>query len=235
MFERNSLLALVPARSGSKGLLNKNIMDFAGKPLIEWTISAAKSVSFFDDILVSTDSNKIADIAINAGASVPFLRPNELATDSASMLDVVKHAWKNYLAPNGKPFDYIVLLQPTSPLRISTHIFSAVRLFFEKCQSEQDTLASVYEVNKKNGWLMQKEDKNSYINFCFDLNKNNPQRQQLKPFYLPNGAIFIIKGSEIDAGIYHNNTIPFVMDISDSDDIDSMEDFRKAEDVILKK
>ena len=107
MFCKHSLLALIPARSGSKGLPDKNIINCAGKPLINWSISAAKNVDFFDDVLVSTDSVKIADLARHAGASVPFLRPDEFATDDASIVDVVKHAWKNHLAPNGEYFDYI--------------------------------------------------------------------------------------------------------------------------------
>ena len=234
MFSKRSLLALIPARSGSKGLPDKNIVKCAGKPLIELTISAAKNVNFIDDVLVSTDSEKIADIATNAGASVPFLRPDELATDDASIINVVKHAWENHLASNGRNFDYVVLLQATSPLRVSSHIISAIELYFKKFKSEKDTLASVYEVDKKNGWLMQSDNNNGYINFCFDLSTKNPQRQKLRPLYLPNGAIFIIKGSEIDGGIYHKNTIPFFMDVVDSIDIDTAEDLRKAENILWK-
>ena len=235
MFCEHSLLALIPARLGSKGLPGKNIMNCAGKPLIEWSISAAKHVNFIDDVLVSTDSEKIADIAKNAGASVPFLRPNEFATDDASGLDVIRHSLENHLTPNGDYFDYVVLLQPTSPLRTSSHIISAIKLYFKELQNEKDTMASVYEVDKKNGWLMQTENDSRYINFCFDLSKENPQRQKLKPLYLPNGAIFIIKGSEIDGGIYNKNTIPFVMDAADSEDIDTMEDFRKVENILRQR
>jgi len=232
MFCEHSLLALIPARLGSKGLPDKNIINCAGKPLINWSISAAKNVDFFDDVLVSTDSVKIADLARQAGASVPFLRPDEFATDDASILNVVKHAWENHLAPNGDYFDYVVLLQPTSPLRTSSHIISAIKLYFKELQSENDTLASVHQVDKKNGWLMQSENDTGYINFCFDVTEKNPQRQKLKPFYLPNGAIFIIKGSEVDGGIYHKNTIPFVMDTADSLDIDTIEDLKKVENIL---
>lgn len=233
MFRKCSLLALIPARSSSKGLPDKNILNCAGKPLIEWSISAAKDVNIFDDVIVSTDSVKIADLARHAGASVPFLRPDELATDDASIVDVVKHAWENHLAPNGEYFDYVVLLQPTSPLRTSFHIISAIELYFKELQSEKDTLASVYQVDNKNAWLMQSENDTGYINFCFDVTSKNPQRQELKPCYLPNGAIFILKGSELDGGIYHKNTIPFVMDAADSGDIDTIEDLRKVENILL--
>ena len=232
MFCEYSLLALIPARLGSKGLPGKNIINCAGKPLINWSISAAKNVDFFDDVLVSTDSVKIADLARHAGASVPFLRPDEFATDDASILNVVKHAWENHLAPNGDYFDYVVLLQPTSPLRTSSHIISAIKLYFKELKSESDTLASVYQVDKKNGWLMQRENDTGYINFCID---ESERRQELKPCYLPNGAIYILKGSEIDGGIYHKNTIPFVMDTADSLDIDTIEDLRKIENILFKR
>jgi CMP-N,N'-diacetyllegionaminic acid synthase len=229
MFLDCSVLALIPARSGSKGLPGKNIMNFAGKPLIEWTISAAKSVHYLDDIIVSTDSSKIADISKDAGALVPFLRPDELAKSESSMVDVIKHAWTNHLTSDGKNFDLIVLLQPTSPLRESSHIIAAIEKYFDSSKSEKDTLASVYQVDQKNGWLMESNIETGYINFCFDLSLNNPQRQKLKPFYLPNGGIYILRGKEIDSGIYHDNTIPFIMDKEVSDDIDSIEDFKEAE------
>lgn len=234
MFEGHSLLALIPARSGSKGLLNKNIKICAGLPLIGWTISAAKKVGFFDDVIVSTDSKEIAEISLNCGASAPFIRPKSLSNDNSSILDVLRHAWQNHQTLNGDFFEYVVLLQPTSPLRESNHIEDAIRHFFKEQKSQKDTLASVYEVDKKNGWLMELDQKNKYIDFCFDQT-NNPQRQKLKPFYLPNGAIFIIKGSEIDSGIYHKNTIPYIMDISDSEDIDTIEEFNRAENILLQR
>lgn len=235
MFNNYSLLALIPARSGSKGLVEKNIMNCAGKPLIDWTISAAKNVNFFDDVLVSTDSEKIAEIAKYSGASVPFIRPYDLATDQSNLTDVVKHAWENHMTSDGKKFDYVVLLQATSPLRTDLHIISAIEHFFRESKSNMDTLASVYEVDKKNGWLMQTNDYGPYINFCFEFAKNNPQRQELNNLYLPNGAIFIVKGSEIDHGIYHANTIPFEMSLNVSIDIDNIEDFKKAENMLMSK
>jgi CMP-N,N'-diacetyllegionaminic acid synthase len=232
MYGEQSLLALIPARSGSKGLPNKNVMQCAGKPLIGWTISAANSVSFFDDVIVSTDTKEIADIARNCGASIPFIRPKNLSSDTSSIADVVKHAWESHQTSEGAFFDYVVLLQATSPLRMSNHIESAIEHFFIEQKSQQDTLASVFEVDKKNGWLMEKNQNSSYINFCFD-SIDNPQRQKLKSLYMPNGAIFIIKGTEIDSGIYHQNTIPYIMDISDSEDIDTLDDLKRAENKLL--
>jgi len=235
MYGGYSFLAVIPARSGSKGLLNKNIIDCSGRPLIEWSISAAKNVNLIDEVLVSTDSEEISDVARRAGASVPFLRPDKLATDDSSLLDVVSHAWGNHLRSNGECFDYVVLLQPTSPLRTSAHLSAAIKLYFESSQSDEDTLASVYRVSPKNGWLMQVEDHSGYINFCFDVSSKNPQRQKLKPYYLPNGAIFIVKGSTLRDGLYRKNTIPFIMDASDSVDIDTADDLKDAEALLAAR
>ena len=164
MFEDLSLLALIPARSGSKGLPNKNTLQCAGKPLIEWSISAAQKVNYIDDVLVTTDSEEIASISMNAGASIPFLRPAFLAEDDSSMLDVIKHAWDNHLSKSGQHYDYVVLLQPTSPLRTSNHIKEAIDFYFTNCKSGADTLSSVYPVSQKHGWLMEATNNSEYIN-----------------------------------------------------------------------
>lgn len=230
-----SLLALIPARSGSKGLPNKNVLNCAGKPLIEWTIAAAHGAVEIDEIIVSTDSENIAAVSANAGASVPFIRPASLAADNSSMLDVIKHAWENHLDSNGRYFDYVVLLQPTSPLRSSTHISEAIRLYFRSRRSDEDTLASVHPVNSKYGWLMERVGTGGYIEFCRDVRQENPQRQELPSFFLPNGAIFVIKGDNIAGGIYHSSTLSYVMDPRDSIDIDTQEDFRLAEETLRSR
>jgi CMP-N,N'-diacetyllegionaminic acid synthase len=232
MYDGFSLLALIPARSGSKGLPNKNVLDCAGKPLIEWTISAALGVSAIDDVLVSTDAEDIAEASRRAGATVPFLRPAKLATDDSSMLDVIRHAWETHADADGRRFDYIVLLQPTSPLRTSAHISEAVEFYFKNRRSDDDTLASVYPVGQKHGWLMQTTGDGDYIRFCMDVSSGNPQRQKLKPYYLPNGAIFVVRGGGLAEGLYRDNTLPFVMDPSDSIDIDTHDDFRQAESLL---
>jgi CMP-N-acetylneuraminic acid synthetase len=235
MYNDFSLLALIPARGGSKGLPNKNILECAGKPLIEWSIAAAKNANFIDDVLVSTDSKAIAAVSKLAGASVPFLRPNELTTDDSSMLEAVKHAWENCVNAKGEHFDYVVLLQPTSPLRTAAYISDAIKFYFSNRQSDDDTLASVYQVSQKHGWLMQIADESRYIRFCLDVSSKNPQRQKLKPYYLPNGAIFIIRGGALGDGLYSKNTLPFVMADLDSIDIDTLDDFQEAEARLIRR
>jgi CMP-N,N'-diacetyllegionaminic acid synthase len=235
MYAGFSVLALIPARGGSKGLPNKNVLDCAGKPLIEWTISAALGASAIDDVLVSTDADDIAAVSRRAGASVPFLRPAELAGDESSMLDVIRQAWEIHGDANGRRFDYIVLLQPTSPLRTSAHIDEAVEFYFKNRRSDDDTLASVHPVGQKHGWLMQTSGDGDYIRFCLDVRSGNPQRQKLKPYYLPNGAIFVVRGGGFADGLYRDNTLPFVMDAADSVDIDTYDDFREAEALLRQR
>ena len=121
MIEGNTVLAIIPARSGSKGIINKNLKNFCGTPLIGHTINQAKSSKFIDKIFVSTDSEDIKKVAISFGAEVPFLRPRELATDSASSVDVILHAIDKL------NYNIFILLQPTSPLRLGTDIDNCLK------------------------------------------------------------------------------------------------------------
>jgi CMP-N,N'-diacetyllegionaminic acid synthase len=234
MHGNSSLLAVIPARGGSKGLPGKNILDCAGKPLIEWSIAAAKAVRLLDEVLVTTDSPEIAAVSRNAGASVPFLRPSDLATDDASLLKVVQHAWEEHRTREGTRFDYVVVLQPTSPLRTAAHIEDAVSYYFNNRKAETDTLASVYEVSTKYGWLMQNSDCDNYIQFCMDVQTQNPQRQKLKRYFMPNGAIFIAHGVSLAAGFYTRQTLSYVMPDADSLDIDTIAELSAAEQILSK-
>jgi CMP-N-acetylneuraminic acid synthetase len=235
MYKGQTLLAVIPARAGSKGLPNKNILECAGRPLIDWTIAAALKSKLIDQTIVSSDSRQILDVVAKYEGCFQLMRPSELATDEASMVDVLRHAWQSCLNSAQEHFDYIVLLQPTSPLRTSFHIDEAIKLYFERSLGETDTLASVYSADPKIGWLMREDDTCGYINFCFDVGLKNLQRQQLKPFYFPNGAIFILKGGTVHKGLYRPNTLPFIMSMSDSVDIDNIEDFKIAENLLLAK
>lgn len=235
MYQKQSLLAFVPARAGSKGLPDKNILACAGRPLIEWTIAAAKAVRVIDDVLVSTDSEPIAAIARRAGASVPFLRPSELATDDASLGDAVKHAWRLHSSADGGRYDYVIVLQPTSPLRTADHIGKAIDHYFRSRLTDFDTLVSVCEVDRKFGWLMQGRQGAPYVDFCMSVSLVNPRRQLLQSLYLPNGAIFIVRGDRLEHGFYGDKTLPFVMPSEDSIDVDTAEDLRRAEGLLNQR
>ncbi len=137
------VLAIIPARGGSKGIKDKNIYPLCGKPLIAYSIEAAKRSVFVDEVLVSTDSAIIADVAKKYGASVPFLRPTELASDTAKSIDAIVHAIET-LRKEGKVFDILILLQPTSPLRITEDIDGSLSTFVRKSYK---SLVSISEVN----------------------------------------------------------------------------------------
>ena len=124
MYKNKTFLAIIPARSGSKGVKDKNIKEINRKPLMAYTIEACKNSGIFDEILVSTDSVRYARIAEGFGASVPFLRPEKLASDQASSNDVILHALDEMMCI-GKTFDCFMLLQPTSPLRNEIHIIES--------------------------------------------------------------------------------------------------------------
>ena len=128
MFKEKKIIAVIPARSGSKGLKDKNIKKLNGKPLIAYTIDAAKNANIFDKIIVSTDSEKYAEISREYGAQVPFLRSGKNSSDGANSWDVVKEV----LMKLDEKYDIIVLLQPTSPLRTSENILESLKLFFKK-------------------------------------------------------------------------------------------------------
>lgn len=226
----SKVLALIGARAGSKGLPFKNIKAFCGRPLINWTIDAALQARFVDKVIVSTDSLDIANIARTAGADVPFIRPPELATDSASVQQVIMHALSWVKNNTDQLFDYIILLQPTSPLRTTEHIDQAIQYYFEHRTTLQDTLISVSRVPAKMAWLMQTRQE-KYVDFCIQkTDVSNLQRQNNPIYYLPNGAIYmapVIEGCDIS--FYTEKTLFFEMDERSSVDIDTLEDFVLAE------
>ena len=228
MYKNKKIIAIIPARSGSKGLKDKNIKDLNGKPLIAYTIDAAKSSGVFDEIMVSTDSEKYAQISKEYGASVPFLRSEENANDKADSWNVVKEVLNNYEQKLDKTFDVIVLLQPTSPLRTSTHITEAMELFFNK---NADTLFSVCETPHPIFWCNTIDETMSAKDFIKP--EYNVQRQKLPKSYTLNGAIYIIKTNCLDnLDLYGDNSYLYVMPKENSVDIDSELDFKYVETIM---
>lgn len=218
-------LAIIPARSGSKGLKNKNIKCLNGKPLLAYAIEAANESELFDEIMVSTDSKEYAEIAVNSGAKVPFLRSNNNSDDNAGSWDVVLEVLKKY-RDLGKYFDTVCLLQPTSPLRESKDIVDSYKLMAEKTA---DAITSVCEVDHSPLWTMVLPEDYSLTEFRNNL-KNVP-RQGLPKYYRLNGAIYIRKvsyfGSEIE--LSEKNEYAYVMERQRSIDIDTQDDFDFAE------
>lgn len=220
-------LAIVPARSGSKGLKDKNILPLNGKPLLSYSVEAAQQSGLFETVMVSTDSEDYAKVARNCGAEVPFLRSSHQSSDCASSWDTVREVLSMY-RQIGKEFDCVTLLQPTSPLRTATDIQGAMALFRQK---GADAVVSVTEVDHPVQWCFTLPE--NYSMDAFGHSEfHNARRQELPVYYRENGAIFIVRTEKIvDPAwdIYKQNCYAFPMPRSRSLDIDVWLDFQIAE------
>lgn len=225
MIKDKKILAIIPARGGSKGILNKNIIDLCGKPLIAYSIEEALKTKYIDKVFVSTDSEKIKDISLNWGADVPFMRSDELSSDSAKSIDVVLHCLE-YFNNVDEYYDYVILLQPTSPLRNCKDIDDALEMIINKNGS---SLVSVCPV-EQNPVLMRTIE-NDRMNEIVNCQKDNLRRQELPEFYIFNGAIYINSVQMLynEKAFVNENTIPYVMDKNKSIDIDEPKDIVLAE------
>lgn len=221
-------IAVIPARSGSKGLKDKNIKLLNGKPLMAYTIEAALQSGMFDCVHVSTDSAAYAEIAKSFGADVPFLREPELAGDHASTWDTLRAANRRY-EKLGKTFDTVTLLQPTSPLRDRNDICQAFRIFEEK---QADSVISVCEVDHSPDLCNTLGEADSMHGFI-DVNTVG-RRQDLKTCYRLNGAIYIQKTELLmeHRDLYGEKSYAYIMDKMHSVDIDDAFDFLLAEMVM---
>lgn len=219
------VLAIIPARGGSKRLPGKNQKNFIDKPLIQWTIDEAVNSNYIDKIVVSTDSIEIANIAESAGVVVEKLRPEELSTDMSTTNDVILYE----LSETNENFDYVVVLQPTSPLRTSNDIDNALEMLFEN--PEYDGVVSVCECEHSPLWSNILPTDNNMGEFLRN-SINGIRSQDLPQFYRLNGAIYAYKVESIlsNGGIFYNNKIyASKMPIERSIDIDTIVDFHMAE------
>ncbi len=218
-------LALIPARAGSKGIKDKNIIDLKGKPLIAYSIEAAKRSKYIDRVVVSTDGDDIASVAKDWGADVPFLRPDYLASDTAKTIDAVLHCIRE-LEKSGEKYDYLVLLQPTQPLRQGFHIDEAIEKILE---SEAQSLASVSKV-KEHPVLIRTISENGELRNLLDCS-STVRRQDFPDYYRVNGAIYINKINENlnEQTSLNDNILPYEMAHEYDVDIDELLDLKIAE------
>lgn len=223
-----NMIAIIPARSGSKGLKNKNIRELNGKPLMAYTIESALKSKMFRDVVVSTDSLEYKRIAESYGADVPFLRNEELSTDSASTIDVVEDLL-NKMHESGKDYEAFMILQPTSPLRDENHIIEAVKLFNDK---NADSVVSMCECEHSPLLTKQLDETRSLNGFLNGLDKH--RRQDFNKFYRLNGAIYLLNVEYFlkYKNFYKKNSYAFIMEKSKSIDIDDINDFKYAEFLI---
>jgi N-acylneuraminate cytidylyltransferase/CMP-N,N'-diacetyllegionaminic acid synthase len=223
--------AIIPARGGSKGIPGKNLKPAAGKPLIAWTVETALAATLLDRVIVSTDSPEIADVARRYGAEVPFMRPAHLAQDDTPGIAPVLHA-AQWLADNeGYQPDMIMLLQPTSPLRIPEDIDRAIELIREK---GADAIVSVTPVEAHPYWMKQIDGAGRMTDFI-KLDQPIERRQDLPELYTVNGAIYVARYEVLmqQKTFDTDNTFSLVMPPERSLDIDTPWDLCLA-DLILK-
>lgn len=226
-----SMIAIIPARSGSKGLKDKNIMSLRGKPLLAYSIEAALESHLFDTVIVSTDSEQYAKIAREYGAEVPFLRSEKSSSDTASTRECIIEVLENY-KKRGKTFSTLMILQPTSPLRTYINITEAYNLYIKK---NAKSVISVCEVEHSPLWCNTLKDDLSMENFISE--KADDRRQMLDKYYRINGAIYLhdVKYYLNHKYIYDNTCVAYVMPNSESVDIDNNMDFISAEVIMSKK
>ena len=222
-------LVVIPARGGSKGIPRKNIKKLNGKPLIQYTIDAAKAILPLENIYVSTDDFEIKQIVETLGVVVPFLRPQELATDSAGTHEVLLHALKHYEI-KGFEADTLILLQATSPFRTAEHIKQAIELFNNNEGCEM--VVSVKETSSNPYYVHFEQSKEGYLKKL--LEPKFLTRQDCPTVYELNGAIYIIKTEVLKEKKMNEFTkiIKYQMDDASSHDIDTMFDWQFAEFIV---
>ena len=225
MLNGKTFLAIIPARGGSKRLPRKNVLDLAGKPLIAWSIEAGLKNKYIDKVIVTSDDDEILAIAKDFGSET-IKRPDELASDTATSFDAIKHTIENL-----ERYDYIVLLQPTSPLRTAEQIDEAIELLESK---NADAIVSVCEMDHSPLWSNTLPEDRSMNDFIRDEVKNK-RSQDLEPYYRLNGAIYITKVDKLleeKSFFLEKNIYSYRMNRESSVDIDEKIDFKFAEILI---
>lgn len=221
-------LFVITARGGSKGLPGKNIRDLCGKPLIAYSIDVARAFTDDENICVSTDSAQIRQVVEQYGLKVPFLRPDYLATDTATSNDVLIHA-VNFFKEQGREYKRLCLLQPTSPLRAVEDVEGAIALY-------RDDIDMVVSVMKSHApAVLCQDDKDGFVQLTY--NKKSVGRQQLADMYEYNGAIYVISvQSLMEKGMGgFSKRVKYVMSKEHSADIDDIYDFYQVESILKNR
>ncbi|MBC2400055.1 cytidylyltransferase domain-containing protein [Clostridium tetanomorphum] len=231
MTNNKRILAIIPARGGSKGIPRKNIKDLNGKPLIAYTIEEGIKSKYIDKLIVSTEDKEIADISKNYGAEVPYLRPEEISKDETPGIHPIIHGIE-YFDKHNNNFDYVICLQCTSPFRSAYQIDEAIEKLIEK---DADSIVSVCESEVSPYWM--KKIINGKVTDFLEESTFYARRQDTPKVYRLNGAIYIAKKHILMnyKSWYTENTIPYIMDEKTSLDIDNIMDFKFAQFLIKEK
>lgn len=227
------ILAIIPARGGSKGLSGKNIKLLNGKPLIAYTIEEAKKSKYINEIHVSSDDKEILSIANKFGVETKFIRPSELALDSSKAIDTYLFCLDKYNTEYNASFDVVVILQPTSPLRKVEDIDNSILLFINK---NADSIITYTEEEHPVSWHKYVDNEGIISSIFNDEEDSTKNRQEYRKSYYPNGAVYVFKSELIRKKRYFSeNTYAYIMPRNRSVDIDTIEDFNYVEFLISKK
>jgi CMP-N,N'-diacetyllegionaminic acid synthase len=227
-------LGLVPARGGSKGIPHKNIRLLAGKPLLQYTAEAALLVQELTRVILSTDDPEIAAVGKACGLDVPFLRPAELAADDTPTLAVIRHALR-WLEENGESYDAVCLLQPTNPLRNASIIKACIQLFVEKNADSVFTVLPVPHPYNPHWVYFPRED--GSLALSTGEAQPIPRRQALPPAYHREGSVYITRRDVIllEDSLYGSRSYGYQVDAATSVNLDTMDDWRRAEQMMSGK
>ena len=228
MINGKEILGIIPARAGSKGLRHKNMKLFCGKPLISWTVEAALKSKYIDKVIVSTDSQDIAKIVNQYGELAPFIRPTFLSTDTALSIDVIRHVCEYSKQQYSKEYDYIALLEPTSPLRETTDIDNAI---FKLNTKNVSSVVGISKTESQNPAFLVKKNAKDFISWYDTSQSIGIRRQEVDPIFYLEGSIYVSDRNKLfeENSFYHDETIGYVMSKDKSLEIDDEFDFIMAE------
>lgn len=231
MYKDKKILAIVTARGGSKGLPRKNILELNGKPLIAYTVQQIKKSRLLDDAYISTDSREIADVCEAFGISVPELRPDELALDTTSSMDVLDYT-VDLLEKRGELFDYFILLEPTSPLRKDDDIDRMIELAVD--HPEADGVISLGRVHLEHPSIIKGINEDGYIAQYIKNGKSFYQRQLEDKAYFPYGVGYLVKIErfKITHAVYMKKMLPYFIERWQNYEIDDIYDFKCIEAIM---
>lgn len=226
------ILAMIPARGGSKGIKLKNLKELSGKSLVQHTFEIAAQVKGLDRIILSTDDERIATHAQSLGIDVPFMRPAEFAQDSSPMIDVILHALDRLKAEEGYVPDALMLLQPTSPLRKVAHLERAIELL-ETQHAESVCSVIPLPLDICPHYVM-KLSPEGYLDYFLPEGRKIKRRQDVVPAYKREGSVYLTRVEALYQyrNVYGTRCVPMIIDPNESVNIDTMEDWRKAEALI---
>lgn len=224
MIDGKRILAIVPARKGSKGLPLKNIRPLAGKPLLAWPIAAARASRHVDRVIISTDDQGFADIAVAHGADAPFLRPAELASDTAPSIGFILHAVET-LAEAGEAYDYVVLLEPTSPLTEGSDVDAALE---QLVAADADAIVGVSRLEATHpAFAVRKAEDGAITPYAAASFGELPRRQDIEPLFVLDGALYIstVEALRRERGFCHARTLGYETARHKAHEVDDLVDF----------